>query len=94
MLGEKFGRPYLLSVRARPSTNNPEEFAVTVHYNDSETESSIAVARIDMAHGYTHFDKLYRRDEPKEPVDLSLWEAVERLESNWRTYAESYERLD
>jgi hypothetical protein len=35
---------------------------------------------------------LYRRDEPKEAVDSTYWEAVEHLMENWRTYAESYER--
>lgn len=56
------------------------------------TSESIQIARIDTAHGYTHFDRLYRRDEPKEELDLDFGEAIELLEENWRTYASSYER--
>jgi hypothetical protein len=38
------------------------------------------------------FDKLYRRDQPKEQLDVGIWEAVARLKNDWRRYAESYER--
>jgi hypothetical protein len=50
------------------------------------------VARIDTDHGYTHVDRLYRRDESKERVDLDFFEAWDRLKSRWRTYAEEYEK--
>lgn len=92
LLGEYDGRPYFLAARARPSLEEPDEFAVTVYYNDPTTETSVTVARIDTAHGYTHFDRLYRRDEPKHPEDDDFWEAIERLESDWRTFAEGHER--
>lgn len=91
-LGEYESRAYFLVARARPDFDDPEEFAVTVKYNDSATGEAIQIARIDTAHGYTHFDRLYRRDEPKEPLDLDFWEAIERLEENWRTYASSHAR--
>ncbi|MFB6130338.1 MAG: hypothetical protein ABEJ28_05895 [Salinigranum sp.] len=94
LLGEYDGRRYFLSARARPGFDTPDEFAVVVHYNDPETESSVQVARIDTAHGYVHFDRLYRRDEPKEAIDCGFWEAIERLEGNWRTYARGHERSD
>ena len=90
-LGHYQGYPYFLTVRAKPSFDQPREFAVVVQYDDPETESNPEVARIDTAHGYTHFDKLYRRDQPKEPLDVDLWDAIGRLENNWRRYAESYD---
>ena len=92
LLGDYDGRPYFLTVRATPNFDRPQEFAVVVHYRDPEADSDVEIARIDTAHGYTHFDKLYRRDEPKEPLDVTLWEAVARLKDTWRRYAASYER--
>lgn len=91
-LGEYDGRPYFLSIRARPDLDAPEEFAVVCYYNDPRTEERVEIARIDTAHGYTHFDRLYRRDQPKERVEMGLWEAVSVLRDNWRQYAESFER--
>ena len=91
-LGEYGGQVYFLSARARPDFDAPKEFAATVYYNDTETESNVEIARIDTAHGRTHFDKLYRRNEPKEPLDVDFWTAIERLEDDWRTYAASHER--
>lgn len=75
-LGEHEGRVYFLVARARPDLDDPEEFGVTVRYNDPVTGESIQIARIDTAHGYTHFDRLYRRDEPKEELDLDFWEQI------------------
>lgn len=89
-LGTYDDRPYFLVARATPGFNDPAEFAVVVGYNDPETDEHIQVARIDTAHGYVHFDKLYRRDEPKERLDVDFWTAVERLEQNWRTYARGH----
>lgn len=71
-LGEYDGRVYFLAARARPDFDTPEKFAATVYYNDSETESNVEIARIDTTHGHTHFDKLYRRDEPKERLDVDF----------------------
>ena len=89
--GEYREKVYFVSARADPAFDSPDEFAVTLYYNDVESEESIQVARIDNSHGYVHFDRLYRRDEPKEEMDLTFWEAVEFLEENWRTYAKSHE---
>jgi hypothetical protein len=91
-LGKQEGRVYFLAARARPDFDIPEEFAVSVYYNDPETQSHVEIARIDTAHGHTHFDKLYRRDEPKERLDVDFWDAIEWLEDDWRTYATSYEQ--
>lgn len=85
-------RPYFIKVRATPSVHNPQEFAVTVFYKDADSGQNTEIARIDTSHGYAHFDKLFRRDQPKEEVDLDLWEAVQQLRNNWQTYAEMYEK--
>lgn len=86
------GRKYFLRIRADPGFNNPEDFAVVIYYRDAETGENEQIARVDTSHGYTHFDREYHREQPKEKVDWSLWEAVEKLRSNWRTYAEGYEK--
>ena len=91
LLGERDGRPYFLLVRATPHFEQVEEFAVVVYYNDPTTERRVQIARIDTSHGYTHFDRLYRRNRPKDAVNLELWDAVDLLDSNWRRYAEQYE---
>ena len=91
-LGEHGGRVYFLAARARPHFDTPEEFAATIYYNDAEAKSNVEIARIDTAHGHTHFDKLYRCDEPKERLNVDFWGAIERLEDNWRTYAAGHDR--
>lgn len=89
--GEYRNKVYFVSARADPSFNSPDDFAVTLYYNDVESEDNVQVARIGNSHGYVHFDRLYRRDEPKEEMDLTFWEAVKHIEENWRTYAKSHE---
>lgn len=84
------GRTYELTVRASPNLDSVTDFAAVLHY---ETETrTVQVGRIDSSHSQVHFDRLYRRDRPKELLDVDLWEAVELLEANWRRYAKSYER--
>lgn len=90
-LGRYRGRPYFLSLRAEPGVNDPEEFAVVLYYDTTEGER-VQVARIDTDHGYTHIDRLYRRDEPKDPVDLDFFGAWDHVKDTWRTYAEEYEK--
>lgn len=90
-LGSYHGREYRLMVRATPSFNDPEEFAVVVFFTDSEGES-FQIARIDTEHDHVHFDRLYKRGQPKDPVDMDLWDAWSHLQDNWRTYASSYEQ--
>lgn len=91
-LGCHDGDQYFLTVRARPSFDRPVEFGVVVHYHDNTVDSNVEIARVDTAHGRVHFDKLYRRDQPKERLDVGLWEAVTKLRNDWRRYAEIYER--
>jgi hypothetical protein len=92
-LGQYAGREYSLSVNGAPSIDTVEEFAVTVHYYDIDTDETIEIARIDTAHGVTHFDKLFRRGQPKETLDVDYLDAERRLRENWRRYARSYEQL-
>ncbi|WP_049969413.1 DUF7718 family protein [Haladaptatus cibarius] len=80
-----------MTVRTSSNFNHVSDFAVTIHNNDDETESEVQVARIDTAHGVTHFDKLFRPDEPKASFDGTICDAIDRLTDNWRRYAESYE---
>jgi hypothetical protein len=89
-LGSYQGRPYLLRIRGNPSLQHPDEFAVVLRYKTSVSDDSTVIARVDTAHGYTHFDKLYREDEPKDPVDWELWDAVEHLTDNWLQYARTH----
>lgn len=91
-LGEFRGRTYYLQVRATPSFNEVQTFAATVFYRDPAEDRAVEIARIDTSHGYVHFDRLYRRDRPKDPVDVDIWEATERLQTNWRRYARSHDR--
>lgn len=90
-LGTYDGCQYFLAGRAEPNERHAEEFSLSVYYSDPKTGSNVEVARVDTAHGYTHFDQLYRRDGNKKPVDWSYWEAIEVLLENWRTYARRYE---
>lgn len=94
-LDEYAGRPYFLSIRGEPDLQDPDEFAVTLYYNDPEQESTVEVARIDTAHGYVHLDKLYSEEEGKEPLDVDLWGAVEYLAAHHPEYARKHrERTD
>lgn len=90
ILGTFRDRTYYLTIRVTPSFNDVEEFSATVHYSDPATDREIQIARIDTEHGYTHFDRLYRRDQQKDPIDVDVWEAATLLEENWRQYAESF----
>jgi len=91
LVGHFQGRPYFITVSVSPSFNDIEEFAVSLHYNNPRREDDVQVARIDTAHGGVHFDRLYRRDQPKdETVEFSVWEAEARIEAQWRRYADHY----
>jgi len=79
-------------VSGAPDINDVVKFAVTIHYYDTDADETVEIARIDTAHGVTHFDKLFRRDQPKERLDIAHPEAEKRLRENWRQYARSYDR--
>lgn len=94
VLGIYRGRTYHLTIRVSPNSNLIRDFAAALHYSPKDDpERQIQIARIDTAHGVPHFDRLYRRDQPKERLDVDVWEAATLLEENWRTYAESFEDL-
>lgn len=87
-LGWYRGREYKLITRLSPGLNEIRQFATVVYYGSDGQRTEIA--RIDTSHGFTHFDKLFRRDQPKERVEMSVWEAERHLEENWRRYARRY----
>lgn len=91
-LGEYKQRIYFIHLRATPNFENVDDFAVIIFYKDANTEEQIQIARVDTTHGYTHFDRLYKRTQPKDPVDWSLWETVEKFNSKWRRWAEGHEK--
>lgn len=91
-LGTYSSKIYLLHAEDFSPHASPEEFVVTVYYREDPPGENIEIARVDTAHGVTHFDRLYRRDEPKDPVDWGFWDAIDHLDRNWKTYAESFER--
>ncbi|MFC4440469.1 MULTISPECIES: DUF7718 family protein [Natrialbaceae] len=80
-LGSFRGYEFSLRVSASPSLDDVDDFAVTVYYSLSTGESKV-IARVDNAHGFVHFDRLYRRDQPKDPVDWSWDEAETELVEN------------
>lgn len=89
-LGKIEGKAFSLVVRATPSYDNPEDFSTSLRLIKSLTEDE-EVVRIDNSHGKgAHIHRLYRRDEAEEPFDGGIWEAVDKLQRNWRTYAKSY----
>lgn len=90
-LGPYRDEVYYRSLRAEPRLNDPEEFAVVL-FRDTTDGEKVQIARIDTEHGYPHFDRLYRRDQVKDPVDMDFWDAWNHLEANWRTYVQSHER--
>ena len=93
LLGVYGDRRYYLTVSGEPSINDIREFTVTIHYDDPQTRDTGEIARIDTSHGYVHFDRLYRADQPTDPVDMETpWAAEEYLRENWRQYADSYTR--
>jgi hypothetical protein len=91
-LGRYRSRTYILHGEDSSPHAPSDDFVVTVYYRDEERDENVEIARVDTAHGFTHFDRLYRRGEPKERVEWDFWEAMDHLDRNWRTYAESFEK--
>ena len=91
-LGTYADREYSLSVSGAPDSNDVDEFAVTIYCFNDDTDETIGIARIDTAHGVTHFDKLFRRGQPKERLDIGYLDAKKRLRESWRRCARSYDR--
>lgn len=95
--GKYRNRRYQIGVRADPTLNNVESFAVVLFYERADGER-VEVAKIDDAEheeGEIHFDRYYRA-EGAERKDFeinveSVFEAEDRLEDRWLRYARLYE---
>ena len=90
-LGSYQGRTYHLRVRESSNSTGGSTFATVVYYRDADARETEVIARVDDAHGYSHFDRLYRRDQQKDRVDWGPWEAADHFFERWRQYAERYE---
>ena len=92
-LGEYRSQTYVLHGEDSSPHAPPDNFVVTVYYRDGELDRNIEIARVDTSHGDVHFDRLYRRNEPKDwGIEWDFWESMNRLSQNWRTYAESFDK--
>jgi len=88
--GEYWGREYFLAIRGDPDTQAPDDFSVTLYYADESRDERVVVVRVDTDHGYTHIDKKFLENEPKEGVSFTLWESVEHVSNNWLEYARQH----
>lgn len=78
-----------------PSFDRVNGFAVFVHYTPLDRSGrEVQFARIDTTHGSPHFDRLHRRDQPNERLDVDVPETAGILKANRRTYAERFDDLD
>lgn len=67
------GKTYYLTIRVTPNFDRVRDFAAVLYFTrNDDTERKVQIARIDTTHGYTHFDRLYRRDQPKERIDATV----------------------
>ena len=81
-LGTYRGADYHLSGR------HGRDWSTQIHCDVAQVEEAIQIVRIDTSHGSSEIHRLYRRDEPVEPIDVDgFWEAVEHLCARWRWYA-------
>lgn len=95
--GEYRNRTYQIGVRADPTLNEVESFAVVLFYERSDGER-VEIAKIDNAEhegGTIHFDRYYRAEGAKRKdfsIDIeSVFEAEDRLGDNWLRYARLYQ---
>ena len=99
-IGSWRGRSYRIGVRADPTLDDVQSFAVVLFFERADG-SRVEVAKIDdVEHdeGAVHFDRYYRAEgaERKDfDVDVaSVFEAESLLAGNWRRYARIYEQND
>lgn len=90
-------RTYQIGVRADPTLNNVESFAVVLFYEQADGKR-IEIAKIDNAEheeGTIHFDRYYREEgAPRKDFDMdieSVFGAEDYLGDNWQRYARLYE---
>ena len=97
-VGTYRSREFQIGVRAGPSLNVVESFAVVLFY-ERPTGEHVEIAKIDNSEheeGTVHFDRYYRVEEAERKdfgIEIgSIFEAENLLEENWRRYARLYER--
>lgn len=90
-------RNYQIGVRAEPSLEDTESFAVVLFYR-REDGVVVEVAKIDNAEhreGTIHIDRHYREEDAKRKdfdIDVSNWmEAEDYLSERWKQFADRYE---
>ena len=90
-------RNYHIHVRASPSLNNVQSFAVVLFYRQADG-SHVEVAKIDDSEqheGQVHIDRYYREegaDQKDFTIDVTTpYEAEEFLLENWKRFADLYE---
>lgn len=81
-------KPLHLATRAADPPHT--DFAVVLYYKRPST-GTVEIVKVDNSHGTTHIHQYYRRDQPKETVDWSVWEAMEVLTENCVDFAERYD---
>ncbi|WP_425499007.1 DUF7718 family protein [Halobium salinum] len=90
-------RPYQIGVRADPSLNDVDSFAVVLFFEQKDG-IRIEIAKIDNSEhdrGEIHLDQYYRSDPTKKDFTIevdSVYEADDFLEQNWLRYAQLYDR--
>lgn len=83
-------KPLHLATRATDSINPHQDFAVVLYYK-RPSRGTVEIAKVDDSHGTTHIHRYYRRDQPKETVNWSMWEAIGVLIENCVDFAERYD---
>lgn len=93
------GYLHLLKRRARPSQQDPVEFALTLLFRDPAEETEHVIARIDTDHGGVHIDRFWLEspDQDFRP-DWGMWEDAypwffEKINgvSRWRILSNKYQ---
>jgi len=90
-------RNYQIGVRADPSLQDTESFAVVLFYRREDGEV-VEIAKIDNVEhrdGTIHIDRHYREAGAKKKdfdIDVSSWdEAEDYLTDHWKQFADRYE---
>lgn len=98
-LGRQRERTYYLGIRAEPSLNNVQSFAVVLYY-EHPAGGFVEIAKIDNsshAEGDIHVDRYYREPSASRKdfdVDVSTLPEAERyLRENWRRFAVLHDRI-
>lgn len=92
-VGKYRERPIQIGVRAEPSLDSPESWAVFLYFEDTEGERT-HIARVDTSHGEIHLDRLYREsmaETKRFDVEISApHEAEAFLRNKWQSFCQIY----